>query len=176
MSKLTLNQVSKYVIWLASQLHQVRLRNEQNKNNAIVGVKYKLMSTYEEYQTSGRLLIQHREGAAYTYMTPKEICADIELLKHLHPLDVNIVTTLYVQGQKEPIVSPKNIHLVKQKLDSITGNVIYTIFDPKDDSLLDIGEQELLDRADLLSCLNGKDGVSFGFSLGLKHAERVKRM
>lgn len=173
MLKASLESLSKYILWFAEHYHKAKSQIEEDAKHALVDVKYKISNTFEEYCRKGKLLIQSRQGGAYSYMTPAEICADQHILGHMHPLDVNTVTKLHAHEMLRAVDPAKHFRLMRQRYSDDGRLHIYTLYDPIDEYTFDLTEEELLDSPYFLENLKSGDGVSIGFNLGMNHHQRT---
>ena len=164
--------ITNFFAWAARQYFIVQKNLEQDARNSEIQIKYKIMSSHEEYVQTGKLLIQSRQGSAYLNMTPEEVYEDKFLMSHLHPMDVSLITKLFLDT-KNTNNDFQRYQILKQEFSGKEGRVTYTIYDPQNESTLKVDGDELLESQEILKRLSGIDGMSLGFDMGVKHIKSL---
>jgi hypothetical protein len=131
-------------------------------------IKYKISSSYEDYQLTGKIVIQSKKGGAYSHKTPHQIYQDAEIMTYLHPIDAGIIAGLCsgIDQAKQKNNAIIKYRLIKQAEEN--GEVIYLFETIETGELLNVPESVLYERADFLSYLDQKDCLPIGFEMGIK--------
>lgn len=155
----------KFILNFAEIYHQAKIRATRESQASTLYIKYKINSSYEEYQKTGKLLVQSKKGGAYVYMSPSEICSDESIISQLHPIDVSVVTKLQLESGERT----ENHRIIKRWYCEERSEEIYLLYDTANEISLELSETDILDSYHIINRLTAKDCMSIGFDLGVKH-------
>lgn len=172
------DNLGKFVLWFAEQYHKVKSIQERQIESSEVRVKYKIACTYEDYQKSGKIVIQAKSSPVYSYLTPQEVYSDVEIMASLHPLDASTITKLHFESNT---TSANDLVRIKYTIDrqyysNDLNELVYLIRDMVSDTVHELSESKLLNNINVLEGLSAKDSMSIGFAMGTDHQKKVSKL
>ncbi len=166
--------LDKFLLYFGELYHQLRKASSKVPETVDSHVlKYKIGNSYEDYQKTGKILIQARKGSAYLYLTPQKICEDENIIGHLHPIDASIITKLRVETDSIKISEPK--YYIRKQLSSEEG-IIFEIADRATEETFLLKQMDIVSQPDLINNLSGKDAMSVGMAYGESYAQKISSL